>query len=171
MPDASAGLHRALRTMSVNDRNEGSIGERLTSGPKTPFLSAPPGSSSFTSRKGFVGKHTPSPLSSNFDVSFSTGGSPGQSPCWNSPCAVSPGFVVQPSMLSPPFSPGTIGQERESPLLFATQHHGVPSLARNAFRTRSRQFNDHSQNFTNFVDVNRIREGIDVRTTVRISLF
>ncbi|KAI4168913.1 MAG: hypothetical protein LQ343_006035 [Gyalolechia ehrenbergii] len=61
------------------------------------------------------------------------------------------------------FGPGAIGQERISPLSpFDTLHHH----ARAPFKNGGRHVREHSVGHHNIVDVERIRQGADVRTTV-----
>lgn len=61
------------------------------------------------------------------------------------------------------FGPGSIGQERISPLSpFGTLHH----QSRAPFRHGGRHIREHSGGHHNIVEVDRIRQGADVRTTV-----
>ena len=119
--------------------------------------SCPPSySNSYTDRKESLGVHTPSRL---VGISHGSHGplSP-YSPSWNS----SAGGYAIPSPIWSPFSPGTIGQERGLPAV--SQDYYVQQ--RGDTRTGSRQPVDFASGGHNVVEINRIRAGLDVRTTV-----
>lgn len=61
------------------------------------------------------------------------------------------------------YGPGAIGQERHSPF---TPPNPVHRLPRNFLMSRGRHVREQSGGYHNVVDVNRIRQGADVRTTV-----
>ena len=133
---------------------------RSSSARQSPYMSTS-GSRSFTDRKEAVGQHTPSPLSglahatgmptsvygASWSPSFHNYGA--QSPMWS------------------PYSPGAIGQERGSPTMIS--HHPFEPLhpqSRTLSRVSSRQQVDFVNANHNVVEVDRIRAGLDVRTTV-----
>ncbi|KAL8923402.1 MAG: hypothetical protein Q9172_003151 [Xanthocarpia lactea] len=103
---------------------------------------------------------------------------------------LSPGFLVQqagdgspisrnllsypnPGMQTPTWSsfdatssnPGAIGQERHTPL---SSFHNPNQYPRSLVRHGGRNMPDHSSGHHNVVDVNRIRKGADVRTTIML---
>ncbi|KAL8674624.1 MAG: hypothetical protein Q9168_000999 [Polycauliona sp. 1 TL-2023] len=61
-------------------------------------------------------------------------------------------------------NPGAIGQERHTPM---SPSNNVNQYPRNVVRHGGRHVPDHSSGHHNVVDINRIRKGADVRTTVR----
>lgn len=61
------------------------------------------------------------------------------------------------------YGPGAIGQERHSPFTSSNPVHQIP---RNFLMPRGRHVREQSGGYHNVVDVNRIRQGADVRTTV-----
>lgn len=145
------GLEKALGSMSLNTHR--------VNGPQTPrtpihspFPFTTPSNSQFPFRKYPNGLYTPSSLSS-----YQT---PGWSPTY-SPCSEFP----QQSPIWSAFSPGTIGQERGAPLLSQTQGHYVQQQ-RGQGSMAVRRYPDNSSGHHNVVDIERIRQGTDVRTTV-----
>ncbi|KAL8928030.1 MAG: hypothetical protein Q9208_002105 [Pyrenodesmia sp. 3 TL-2023] len=60
------------------------------------------------------------------------------------------------------YGPGAIGQERHSPF---TSSNSVHHVSRNFMMPRGRHVREQSGGYHNVVDVNRIRQGADVRTT------
>lgn len=63
------------------------------------------------------------------------------------------------------FGPGAVGQERISPLSpFDALHH----QSRGPFRHGGRHTREHSSGHHNIVEVDRIRQGADVRTTIML---
>lgn len=127
--------------------------------PQTDFFAnrSPSLATSYTDRKGSLGVHTPSPL-----VGLGHGGhgtlSP-YSPSW----IPSARIYGTPSPVWSPYSPGTIGQERDSP----TPLSDMCLQSRGDIRMHSRQSFDVIHSGHNVVDIARIRAGLDVRTTVR----
>ncbi|KAL8809710.1 MAG: hypothetical protein Q9200_003179 [Gallowayella weberi] len=61
--------------------------------------------------------------------------------------------------------PGAVGQERHTPI---TPFSGFHQYPRNFIRHGGRQVPDHSGGHHNVVDVDRIRKGADVRTTIML---
>ena len=88
-----------------------------------------------------------SPISRNL-LSYPTSGM--QTPTWSSFDATSS-------------NPGAIGQERHTPM---SSFHNPNQYPRSLVRHGGRNVPDHSTGHHNVVDVNRIRKGADVRTTV-----
>jgi len=187
--DDDQALSYGLGNMSVN------IGQNpyATGNVHTPSSSAnqPPTSVSYTDRKDNEGQHTPSRLTT-VAPGFGTRGRL-QSPIW-SPSSTSNGqYVVQspaysssngqyiiqsPAYSIPngqyflqspvysPLSPGAIGQERGIPMLprardewYSQQHFLKPTA-------NGGQWDDYASAYHNIVDTERIRAGLDVRTTV-----
>ena len=65
------------------------------------------------------------------------------------------------------FNPGAIGQERGTPgLLHQRQGYHHPQQTRTQCKIGARQSHDYASGHHNVVDIDRIRQGIDVRTTV-----
>ncbi|CAO1604063.1 hypothetical protein XANCAGTX0491_007629 [Xanthoria calcicola] len=62
-------------------------------------------------------------------------------------------------------NPGAIGQERHTPM---SSYHGLNQHPRNFMRHGGRHVLDHSNGHHNVVDINRIRKGADVRTTIML---
>ncbi|KAL8897111.1 MAG: hypothetical protein Q9192_002742 [Flavoplaca navasiana] len=62
-------------------------------------------------------------------------------------------------------NPGTIGQERRTPI---SPFHCSNPHPRNLMRHGGRHLPDHSGGHHNVVDINRIRKGADVRTTIML---
>ena len=68
-----------------------------------------------------------------------------------------------------PYSPGTIGQERGSPTTISHHHfEAFRPQSRTLSRVSSRQQVDFVNANHNVVEVDRIRAGLDVRTTVSL---
>ena len=118
---------------------------------------------SFTARKDQLGKHTPIPLDNTL-TSIST--EDRYSPLWSPPYTAPPASCgTTSSMWSPPFSPGAIGEERQTS--FQRQNFHQPH-GRNSTKLRGgpKHGLPNTNKENNVVDVNRIRRGLDVRTTV-----
>lgn len=78
-----------------------------------------------------------------------------------------PAFALQTApwgiFNSASYGPGAIGQERNPPLSSLTPAQQLP---RTLLRPGGRHVREHSSGHHNVVDVDRIRKGADVRTTV-----
>lgn len=155
-PDDS-GLDKTLADLSIRGRHDRTQAASIR---QSPYQSSPV-AKSFTDRKEAVGQHTPSPLSA-FNQGSGTAGSlygASWSPSFHN-------YGVQSPMWSP-YSPGTIGQERGTPTTL--NHHHLDMFhpqSRTLSRASSRQHLDFANANHNVVDVDRIRAGLDVRTTV-----
>lgn len=67
------------------------------------------------------------------------------------------------------FNPGAVGQERATPLLPQSRSGHYPQQQRYSGKSAGRHTHDYSSGHHNVVEVDRIRLGTDVRTTVCIS--
>ena len=158
------GLESDLASMSPFDRLDtyGPVSSSSSSYSQHPYST--PASRSHTDGKGFTQQQTPSSHRS-YNQGF-LGGSSDQSPLWNPNCS----NFLNPGLQSPiwsAFNPGAIGQERGTPThlhqrqgLGTQQNRGQPRIG-------GRQTHDYASGHHNIVDIDRIRRGIDVRTTVR----
>ncbi len=156
MIDQDFGFDKSFGSMCLNNQHE--------NGPQTPrtpsyspFPFQTPSSAQFPFRKYPSGLYTPSSLSSLSHGTFNQ--SPGWSPSYN-PFSEFP----QQSPLWSPFSPGAIGQERGTPLLTRTHHEPYAQQKRGQGQML-RRYNDNPSGHHNVVDIDRIRQGTDVRTT------
>ena len=154
------GLDRSFNGLSVSN-HRGTMGTDPAR--HASYYNTTPVPRSFTYRKGGVGQHTPRPLNS-FGQAL---GSPVSlhSPAW-SPCSNPYASYGVQSPIWSPYSPGTIGQERGSPMLPQGRQDRHRQQHRTAARAGGRQNADFSSGHHNVVDTNRIRRGEDVRTTV-----
>lgn len=168
------GLNSALQNISLNGSRATTQQEIIRSVSFPSFVGSTPVGRSLTSRKGFGGHHTPSSLTNSFS-SFDHGSSQ-TSPFWSPTYTSGSSYGVAASIWSSN-SPGAVGQERgtvPSPSHSSFYQHQLGNSAFQAEQQRSlyrgpRRHNEHSVGTHNVVDVNRIRLGIDVRTTVRPS--
>ena len=153
-------LNKAFRGMSLNPQNDD--GPRTPCTPSyLPFSLQSPSASPFPFRKYPGGVYTPSSLSSFSHETFD------QNPIWSphyNPFSEFP----QRSAVWSPFSPGAIGQERNTPLLSRTHHERYVQQKRSQAQM-VRRYNDNPSGHHNVVDIDRIRQGTDVRTTVGYS--
>ena len=135
--------------------------------PRTPLFSPFPISTSVSRNaincKMVSREHTPSSLT-GYPLGLSTACAEQRS-TWSPTCVSYPNVGVQAPFWTP-FSPGAIGQERgaSKPLPYRQEpgishHSGLSKLG-------GRQHDNFTSGHHNVVDVNRIRDGIDVRTTV-----
>ena len=114
-------------------------------------------------RKDFNEQHTPSSQNS-----YSQGymnGSSNQSPFWSPSYSAFLNSGLQ-SPIWAAFNPGAIGQERGTPTVLHQRQEYYPQQNRVQNKTGGRQSHDHASGHHNIVDIDRIRQGIDVRTTV-----
>lgn len=111
-------------------------------------------------RQDLGGQHAPSPLNTFYQDSPSRGTL--QSPIWSPMGNGSIDFSLQSPLYSP-YSPGAIGQERGTPLS-SNPRPGYYNPQRANAKASGR---DYASGHHNVVDVDRIRQGIDVRTTVQ----
>ena len=156
-----SGLDMALKEMTVSDFRE-------AIGSDTAHRSSPsnttPVARSFTYRKEVGGQHTPTPLN-NLLQGYSAPVSL-YSPSWSPASNPYTGYGY-PSPLWSPYSPGAIGQERGSPALPHDRQPNYQQHPKSHGRLGVRQYPDFASGHHNVVDIDRIRRGEDVRTTVR----
>ena len=156
-------LESDLASMSPFDRLD-------TYGPETSSSSSylqhhysTPGSRPLAYRKDFNEHNTPSS-----HHTYSQGyvsGSSDQSLIWSSSYST----LLKSGLQSPiwsTFNPGAIGQERGTPTLLHQRQGYYPQQNRGQNKIGGRQIHDSASGQHNFVDIDRIRKGIDVRTTV-----
>ncbi len=146
------GFEKAFGSMSLNTHHANSPQTPRTP-IHSPFPFTTPSNTQFPFRKYPNGLYTPSSLSSYQTPTWSSSGSPcsefpQQSPIWSA------------------FSPGTIGQERGAPLLSQTRQGHYVQQQRGQGPMAVRRYPDNSSGHHNVVDIERIRQGTDVRTTV-----
>lgn len=156
-------LESEMASMNPFDRLE-------TYGPETSSSSSfsqhpypTPGSRPLACRKDFDQQHTP--LSHHIYSQGYVGGNPDQSPFW------SPHYsnFLHSGLQSPvwsAFTPGAIGQERGASPLIRQRQAYYPQHNRGQSKIGGRQSHDYASGHHNIVDIDRIRKGIDVRTTV-----
>lgn len=181
----NSGLESAFGNMSVSGRQDNYDSGVPNTAFVSPYFLSNPASRSLSYRRDIAGQQLPSALDNcrfNGNVARSSGSSPQwspvyspfpdctlQSPSWTaySPGAYSPGSY-SPGMYNPyGYSPGAIGQERIVPHTpqprapyYLQQQRGLTKLV-------GCQNHDYASGHHNVVDVDRIRQGTDVRTTVR----
>lgn len=102
----------------------------------------------------------------DYDPGFTPRSSGHNSP-WSPPYGQYPDFGIQPTSW-PPFNPGAVGQERGTPLSSQVRSAHPLQQQRISGKPTGRQGHDYSGGHHNVVDVERIRLGTDVRTTVRV---
>ena len=153
-----SGLIRAFNHMGLE--NTGDNCRFGTSGQSTSQPTQAPGS--FTHRKESTGHHTPVRLGGLNQGAYLPATL--YSPSWGSSFS---GYGMSSPLWSP-YSPGAIGQERGSPLASLDRSEIYHHQAKLLSRTNSRQNMDFAAANHNVVDVERIRAGLDVRTTVSI---
>ena len=114
-------------------------------------------------RKDFNEQYTPSSRD-NRSQDY-VGGSSDQSPFWSPNCST---FLNSglPSPVWSAFNPGAIGQERGAPTYLHQRQAYYPQQNRGQSKIGGRQSHDYASGHHNIVDIDRIRQGIDVRTTV-----
>lgn len=181
----NVGLESAFGDFSLSGRHVSNDSEVLNTTSVSPYFLSSPASRSLSYRRDIAGQQLPSALDNgrfNGYVARSSGSSPQWSPVYSpfpnytlqSPnwTAYSPGAYssdsYSPGMYNPcGYSPGAIGQERivpQTPQLrapyYLQQQRGLTKLI-------GRQNHDYASGHHNVVDVDRIRQGTDVRTTVR----
>ena len=156
--EENPSITSVFEQMTLNDNSNPN---RPFPGPSRPSMYKPSVfAGSFTHRKENIGQHTPSPLrapSQGVNVSASL-----YSPSWNSPFNA----YGLPSPLWSPYSPGTIGQERQSPSASQDPRELYHQQSKTLSRSSSRQMMEFPTANHNVVDAERIRAGLDVRTTV-----
>ncbi len=171
--------------MSLNGRYDSYDSEVLKGALVSPCFLTSPASRSLSYRRDIAGQQLPSALDGgrfNGFIAQSSGSSPQwspiyspypdftlQSPSWT---AYSPGAYTSGSYspgIYPPcgYSPGAIGQERVVPQTPQPRTPYYLQQQRDLTKVAGRQNHDYASGHHNVVDVDRIRQGTDVRTTVR----
>lgn len=157
------GLESDLASMSPFDRLD-------TYGPETPSSSShsqrpcsTPAGRLLAYRKDFNEQDTPS-SHHNYNQGYMAG-SFDQNPLWSPNYSTFLNSGVQ-SPIWAAFSPGAIGQERVTPTLLHQRQAYYPQQNRTQSKIGGRQSHDYASGHHNIVDIDRIRQGIDVRTTV-----
>ena len=151
------GLNKALESMSFNSQRD-FIPQTPRTPSYSPFSTQTPSNPYFPFRKYLGGLYTPSSLSSVSPGSFD------QTQTW------SPNYnpfleIAQHSPVWSPFGPGTIGQERGTQFAACT-HQDRYGQQKRVQGQLFRRFTDNASGHHNVVDIDRIRQGTDVRTTV-----
>ena len=158
-----SSLESALSGMNLNSHRD-------TYGPQTPrtpsfspFHISTPASRPLPQRSNASGQPTPPTLDS-YTLGFPSGVSYHNS-TW-SPTYMPYSNLGLQSPVWTSSSPGAIGQERGA--LTMPSHGQGPQGQRQSGQTRlgGRQYHDNPSGHHNVVDVGRVRDGIDVRTTV-----
>ena len=157
-------LESDLASMSLFDRLDTYGPETSSSSSYSQHPYSTPASRSITYSKDFTLQQTPSSHRS-FNQGF-LGVSSDQSRFRNPNCS----NFLNPGLQSPiwsAFNPGAIGQERGTPTHLHQRQGLGPQQNRGQPRIGGRQTHDYASGHHNIVDIDRIRRGIDVRTTVR----
>ena len=180
----NVSLDNAFGNMALNGRRQSYDSDALRAAFVAPYFLSNAASRSLSYRRDIAGQQLPSALDAcrhSGDLTQSSGSSPQWSPVYSpypdytlhSPswATYSPGAYssssYSPGMITPTgYSPGAIGQERVAPQTpqsrpsqFPQQHGGLSKIG-------NRQSHDFASGHHNVVDVDRIRQGTDVRTTV-----
>ena len=158
------GLESDLASMSPFDRLDTYGPETSSSSSYSQHPYSTPASRSITYSKDFTQQQTPSSHRS-YNQGF-LGVSSDQSRFRNPNCS----NFLNPGLQSPiwsAFNPGAIGQERGTPTHLHQRQGLGPQQNRGQPRIGGRQTLDYASGHHNIVDIDRIRRGIDVRTTVR----
>ncbi|KAG8532028.1 uncharacterized protein KY384_003664 [Bacidia gigantensis] len=154
-------LDQALSKMTLDSYREST----LLHTPRQSLYQSNSTEDSFTGRKVAGGQHIPSPLNS---LAPSYGGpGPMYSPTWTTSCNTYAGYGMTSPLWSQ-YSPGAIGQERGSPSLPGDYRNAHPSQPKALTRSSGRQQPDYAPGHHNVVDMDRIRAGLDVRTTIML---
>lgn len=147
--------------MTPDDCSEVYTPDRVYPRSNSLFPQSDPAAKSFTYRRQDLGgQPPPSPLNTFLQDSRSPGAF--RSPTWSPTGNASVDFSLQSPIYSP-YSPGAIGQERGTPLP-SNVRHSIYIPQRGHAKVSGR---DYASGHHNVVDVDRIRQGIDVRTTVQ----
>ena len=154
-------LERDLASMSPFDRLDTYGPEPSSSSlhSQRPFSA----SANLTYRKDLNEQHTPT--SHQIYNQDYMGGISNHSPLWSPNYSRFLNSGPQ-SPIWPSFNPGAIGQERGTPTLLHQRQGYYPQQTRALGKIGARQSHDYASGHHNIVDIDRIRQGIDVRTTV-----
>ena len=157
-------LETNLASMSPFDRHDTHGLETSSSSSRSQQPCLTPAIRPLAYRKEFNEQHTPS-SQHNYSQGYMDGAS-NQSPYW------SPNYstFLNSGLQSPiwtAFNPGAIGQERGTPAFVHQRQGYYPQPSRGQSKLGGRQSHEYASGHHNIVDIDRIRQGIDVRTTVR----
>lgn len=163
-----AGLGNAFNNMSIDGhRVTNSLGTSIS-----PSYSSHPSFSTPTSRRftlcdEYGAQQTPSTVSSyshgfNGQISRQI---PGPSPSWSTVMSTLSSSGVRSPLWSP-YTPGAIGQERGTPQIPNARHGSYHPQQGGHAKPGGRSFHEFGSGHHNVVDVDRISQGTDVRTTV-----
>ena len=153
-------------SMSVNSTDKrGLYSSRTVSSPALSPRSYSSSSHKFISnRKDLNGENTAMSLGDY--TQGCTSDRIGQRSCWGPAINMFSEYTL-PSPVWSQFHPGTIGQERGVPSLPSHRQNYPQQQQRGQSRAGGRQHHEYATGHHNVVDVDRIRLGTDVRTTVR----
>ena len=177
-------LDSSFGSMSLSDRHDSYDSEKLKAIFVSPYDLPNPTSRSLSYRRDIAGQQLPSALDNSRFSGFTARNAASsshwspmyspyvdytlQSPPWvgYSPGVYSSGSYSPSLFMSGGYNPGAVGQERGTPQIpqhRSPYHHqqqkGIAKLG-------GRQSLDYTSGHHNVVDVDRIRQGTDVRTTV-----
>ncbi|KAL8829706.1 MAG: hypothetical protein Q9191_001859 [Dirinaria sp. TL-2023a] len=163
------GLEHAMGNMNLGvgqaTYGQATYGHNYVASPLvSPYFTPPAANRSFGYHRELNSQQVPSPLVLQ-KTNFNEPGSAESSP-W-SPFFSPYGDYGLQSPLWTPYTPGTIGQERGTPVM-SPYPPIYPYQQRTPVRFVGRSPNEYPSSHHNFVDVERIRQGLDVRTTIML---
>ncbi len=170
--------------LSLSGRHDSYDSEVLKATFVSPYFLSNPTSRSLSYRRDIAGQQLPSVLDDSRINGYSARSS-GSSPQWSPTYSPYPDYTLQsptwttyspgaystssysPGVYTPRgFSPGAIGQERVISQTMEPCPPQYPQQQRGLAKLGGRQNHDFASGHHNVVDVDRIRQGTDVRTTV-----
>lgn len=160
----NTGLDKAFENMSLTNCHDNYPNDVLNVPMAPQFVYTPSADRSLGYQGQYITEQSVSPLEDY--VSAFTPRSSGPTSPWspvNSPYA---NYGLH-SPIWTPYAPGTIGQERRVQALPQVRPGHFLQQQRSLGKLSGRQSHEHSSGHHNVVDVERIRQGTDVRTTVR----
>lgn len=157
-------LIKALGNMSLSSCSGTVYSSNYADSPLTSPLCVQNSATQSLGLSDYQSEQSLSPLG-DFDPGFTPRSSGHNSP-WSPPYGQYHDFGIQPTSW-PPFNPGAVGQERGTPLSSHARSAHPLQQQRISGKPTGRQGHDYSGGHHNVVDVERIRLGTDVRTTVR----
>ena len=180
----NVSIDNAFGNISLSGRRESYDSEALKAAFVSPYFLSNPASRSLSYRRDIAGQQLPSALDNCYFNTYQTRSS-SSSPQWSPLYSPYHDYTLQsptwathspelynsssysPSMINPGgYSPGAIGQERVGPQTPQTRPSQFPQQQRGLPKLGNRQSHDFTSGHYNVVDVDRIRQGTDVRTTV-----
>ena len=177
-------LESTFGGMCLGGRDDSYDPEALKAALISPCFLSNPTVRSLSYRRDIAGQHLPSALDDyhfNGYPARNSGSSPQwspiyspysdytlQSPTWAaySSGAYSSGLYSPGNFIGPGYTPGAIGQERTTPQTPQPVPPHCPPQQRGLAKLSNRQNHDFASGHHNVVDVDRISQGTDVRTTV-----